>query len=148
MANTTTGDAAIAVVRRNTEAVQGNGDWALYDELFDEGFVDHTPQPGAAADKQGVLGLYQAIRTAFPDFTPEIHWQVAADDMVTTFKTYHGTHRGEFLGISPTGRRVSFYTVDVMRVVNGKITDHWGVATLLDLLQQLGAVAPLGELGQ
>ncbi len=53
MTNTTTGDAAIAVVRRNTEQVQGTGDWALYDELFDDAFIDHTPQPGAAADKAG-----------------------------------------------------------------------------------------------
>ncbi|HET6294231.1 MAG TPA: ester cyclase, partial [Kribbella sp.] len=71
-------------------------------------------------------------------------WQVAADDLVTTYKTYHGTHQGEFLGIAPTGKKVSFYTVDVMRVVDGKITDHWGVATLLDLLQQLGAVPRFG----
>ena len=84
------------------------------------------------------------LRAAFPDFRPEIHWQVAAGNLVTTYKTYHGTHRGEFLGIPATGKKVSFYTVDAMRVVNGKITEHWGVATLLDLMQQLGVVPPLG----
>jgi predicted ester cyclase len=144
MINTTVGDAAIAVVRRNTEEVQGKGNWALYDELFDDDFVDHTPQPGVTADKDGVRLLYQGLRAAFPDFWPEIHWQVAADDLVTTYKTYHGTHQGEFLGIAATGRKVSFYTVDAMRVVDGRITEHWGVATLLDLMQQLGAVPPLG----
>jgi len=40
---------------------------------------------------------------------------------------------------------MSFYTVDAMRVVDGKITEHWGVATLLDLMQQLGVVPPLGS---
>jgi predicted ester cyclase len=69
---------------------------------------------------------------------------VAAGDLVTTYKTYHGTHQGEFLGIPATGKTVRFYTVDVMRVVNGKITEHWGVATLLDLMQQLGVIPPLG----
>jgi predicted ester cyclase len=64
---------------------------------------------------------------------------------VTTYKTYHGTHQGEFLGIPATGKQVSFYTVDAMRVVDGKITEHWGVATLLDLMQQLGVVLPLGR---
>ena len=127
MSNSTVGDAAIAVVRRNTEEVQGKGDWRL------------TP------DKDGVRVLYKRLRAAFPDFHPEIHWQAAAGNLVTTYKTYHGTHQGEFLGIPATGKKVSFYTVDAMRVVDGKITEHWGVATLLDLMQQLGVVPPLGR---
>ena len=84
------------------------------------------------------LGLYTRLREAFPDFSPEIHWQTVQDGIVTTFKTYHGTHRGEFLGIAPTGRRIHFETVDAMRVRDGKITDHWGVANLYSVLQQLG----------
>lgn len=145
MGSPTEGEAAIAVVRRNTVEVQGKGDWDLFDELWSEDFVDHTPQPGAGSDKAGVLGLYQGIRTAFPDFRPEIHWQVAAGNTVTTYKTYHGTHRGTFLGVPATGKAVSFYTIDVMKVEDGKIVAHWGVATLLDLMQQLGAVPPFGE---
>jgi predicted ester cyclase len=83
------------------------------------------------------------LRAAFPDFRPEIHWQVAAGDLVTTYKTYDGTHQGDFLGVPATGRKVTFHTVDAMRVVDGKITEHWGVATLLDLMQQLGVVPSL-----
>ncbi|MGP4021233.1 ester cyclase [Saccharopolyspora sp. 5N708] len=144
MSNPTVGGEAIAIVRRNTEEIQGQGDWALFDELWSEDFVDHTPQPGVTADKAGVLTLYKGLRDAFPDFRPEIHWQVAAGNMVTTYKTYHGTHEGLFLGVPATGKTVSFYTVDVMRVEGGKIVAHWGVATLLDLMQQLGAVPPFG----
>ena len=135
---------AIAVVRRNTEEVQGKGNWDLFEKLFSDDFVDHTPQPGTTPDKNGVRVLYKRLRAAFPDFRPEIHWQVAAGDLVTTYKTYHGTHQSEFLGIPATGKKVSFYTVDAMRVVDGKITEHWGVATLLDLMQQLGVVPRLG----
>jgi steroid delta-isomerase-like uncharacterized protein len=144
MSNSTVGDAAIAVVRRNTEEVQGKGNWDLFEELFADDFVDHTPQPGETPGKDGVRTLYQGLHAAFPDFRPEIHWQVAAGDLVTTYKTYHGTHQGEFLGVPATGKKISFYTVDAMRVVDGKITEHGGVATLLDLMQQLGAVPPLG----
>jgi predicted ester cyclase len=122
MSNSTVGDAAIAVVRRNTEEVQGKGNWDLFEELFADDFVDHTPQPGTTPDKAGVRVLYKGLRAAFPDFTPEIHWQVAAGDLVTTYKTYHGTHQGEFLGIPATGKKVSFYTVDAMRVVDRQ--DH------------------------
>ena len=137
-------EAAKAVVRRNTEEVQGGGNFAVFEELFADDFLDHTPQPGTTPDKDGVRVLYKGLRAAFPDFRPEIHWQVAAGDLVTTYKTHHGTHQGEFLGIPATGKKISFYTVDAMRVVDGKITEHWGVATLLDLMQQLGVVPSLG----
>jgi hypothetical protein len=76
---------------------------------------------------------------AFPDFHAEIHWQAADGELVTTYKTYHGTHQGTFLGVAPTGRTIQFDTVNVMRVRNGKITEHWGVANLFSLMQQLGA---------
>ena len=131
-------EALKAVVRRNTEQVQGQGDFALFEELFDDRFVDHTPQPGTTPDKAGVRVLYNRLREAFPDFRPEIHWQTVDGDIVTTFKTYHGTHRGDFLGIAPSGKIIQFETVDAMRVRDGKITDHWGVANLYSVLQQLG----------
>lgn len=129
---------AKAVVRLNTEKVQGEGDFALFEELFADDFVDHTPQPGTTADKAGVRVLYHRLREAFPDFRPEIHWQAVDGDLVTTYKTYHGTHLGEFLGIAATGRTVQFDTVDAMRVRNGRITEHWGVANLYGVLGQLG----------
>jgi steroid delta-isomerase-like uncharacterized protein len=132
-------DAAKAVVRRNTEEVQGGGNFELFEELFADDFVDHTPQPNTTPDKDGVRILYHTLREAFPDFRPEIHWQTADGEIVTTFKTYHGTHRGTFLGVAPTGRKIHFETVDAMRVHNGKITEHWGVANLFSLIQQLGA---------
>jgi steroid delta-isomerase-like uncharacterized protein len=133
------GERAIAVVRRNTEEVQGRGDYDLFEELFADDFVDHTPQPGTTPDKDGVRVLYRRLRDAFPDFWPEIHWQTVEGDLVTTFKTYHGTHRGDFLGIAPTGRSVRFETVDAMRVRDGRIVEHWGVANLYSLIDQLGA---------
>ncbi|BCB84593.1 ester cyclase [Phytohabitans suffuscus] len=133
-------EAAIAVVRRNTEEVQGKGDWSLFEELFADDFVDHTPQPGTTPDKDGVRALYRALREGFPDFRADIKWQIASGGMVTTYKIYHGTQTGPILGIAPTGRAVEFETVDVMKVTDGRITDHWGVGNLLKMLVQLGAV--------
>ncbi|SDA82234.1 ester cyclase [Sinorhizobium sp. NFACC03] len=131
-------EAAIAVVRRNTEEVQGKGNFAVFDEVFSEDFLDHTPQPNMVPDKEGVRGLYAGLRKAFPDFHAVIHWQTADGNLVTTFKTYYGTHKGTFLGIEPTGKTIQFETVDAMRVVDGKITEHWGVANLYSLVGQLG----------
>jgi steroid delta-isomerase-like uncharacterized protein len=140
MTNTTSGEAAKAIVRRNTEEVQGKGDFAVFEELFAQDFVDHTPQPGRTADREGARELYHVLRAAFPDFHAVIHWQTVDGDLVTTFKTYHGTHKGEFFGIAPTGRSIQFDTVDAMRVRNGQITEHWGVANLFSLMEQLGAL--------
>jgi nitric oxide reductase large subunit len=70
MSNPTVGDAAIAVVRRNTEEVQGKGNWDLYEELFDDDFVDHTPQPGTTPDKDGVRMLYKAYVWRSPTSAP------------------------------------------------------------------------------
>ncbi|XIA62253.1 ester cyclase [Bradyrhizobium sp. TZ2] len=141
MTNRISGDAAKAVVRRNTDEVQGGGNFELFDELFADDFLDHTPQPGRTPDKSGALRLYKTLRSAFPDFHAEIHWQLADGDRVTTYKTYHGTHLGDFFGLAPTGRKIQFETVDVMRVRDGKISEHWGVANLFSLMQQLGAFA-------
>ena len=137
-------EAAKAVVRRNTEQVQGGGDFDLFDELFADDFVDHTPQPGTTPDKEGVRLLYTTLRKAFPDFRPEIGWQTVDGDLVTTYKVYYGTHLGTFLGVAPTGRSIHFETVDAMRVRDGKITDHWGVANLLSAFTAAGCVAAAG----
>jgi predicted ester cyclase len=136
------GEAAKAVIRRNTQEVQGGGDFALFDELFADDFVDHTPQPGRTPDKAGARELYKVLRAAFPDLHAEIHWQASDGPLVTTYKTYFGTHDGEIFGIAPTGRKIHFETVDAMRVDQGKIREHWGVANLFSLLEQLGAWPP------
>jgi steroid delta-isomerase-like uncharacterized protein len=137
--DSTAGQTAKEIVRRNTEQVQGQGDFGLFETLFADDFIDHTPQPGTTSDKDGVRALYHRLREAFPDFRPEIHWQTVDGDVVTTFKTYHGTHRGPIFGIAPTGRVIQFETVDAMRVRDGRIVEHWGVANLFSLVHQLGA---------
>ena len=105
MTDSSISDAAKAVVRRNTEEVQGRGNFELFEELFADDFLDHTPQPGGTPDKAGARNLYRRLRAAFPDFHAEIHWQRADGDVVTTYKTYHGTHKGNFSGSHrPAGR--------------------------------------------
>src|SRR5215469_807085 len=101
MSHVSSSEAAKTVVRRNTVEVQGEGRFDVFDELFTDDFVDHTPQPNTTPDKAGVRRLYTYIRAAFPDFRAEIHWQLADGDRVTTYKTYHGTHEGLFFGFDP-----------------------------------------------
>ena len=146
MTSTNASEAAKAVVRRNTEEVQGGGNFALFDALFADDFVDHTPQPGRTPDKAGARELYKVLRAAFPDFHAEIHWQLADGDRVTTYKTYHGTHLGEFFGVEPTGQKIQFETVDVMRVRNGQIAEHLASDAGLRLLLRVGHKG-IGKIG-
>jgi len=63
-------DPGIAVVRRNTEEVQGRGNFEVFEELFAPDFVDHTPQPGGfTPDRDGARNLYRTLRAAFLIFT-------------------------------------------------------------------------------
>jgi len=121
MITTNASEAAKAVVRRNTEEVQGGGNFAVFDELFADDFLDHTPQPGRTPDKAGARELYKVLRAAFPDFYAEIHWQLADGDRVTTYKTYHGTHLGEFFGVAPTGRKIQFEDVRELTPVDEEL---------------------------
>ncbi len=132
-------DVVKQAVRRNNEEVLSTGNFELFDDLLANDFYDHNPPDGVSPDKDGVRQLYKLLRTAFPDFHVEVHWQLADRDLVTTYKTYRGTHRGEFLGFAPTWRQVQFEALDVIRVRDGKLAEHWGVANLFSLVQQLRA---------
>jgi predicted ester cyclase len=77
---------------------------------------------------------------AFPDLKMTIHDQAAEGDKVWTRKTASGTHQGELFGILATGKQVSWNIIDIMTIRNGMVTEHWVVADVMSLMQQLGAV--------
>lgn len=126
------------IVRRFIEEFQNGGNESAAEELLAADFVDHSPFPGVSPDREGVKRLFAALRQAFPDLRAKIHDQLAEKDRVATLKTFRGTHRGEFLGIAPTGRSVSFDAIDVVRIADGRIAEHWNVIDLMGLLQQIG----------
>ena len=65
---------------------------------------------------------------------------VGEDDTVATYKTFTGTHQGEFMGIPATGKRVTVQVMDFVRVRDGKIAEHSNVVDVFGLLAQLGAM--------
>lgn len=134
-------EAIKAVVRRANEEVQRLGDFQLFEQLYAADYVDHTPFGGFAPDRGGTRRIYETFRGAFTGWRADIHEQIAQGDLVTTRKTYLGTHDGVFLGIKPTGRAIRFAVIDIMRVRNGQITDHWAVADGLGLFVQMGVIA-------
>jgi steroid delta-isomerase-like uncharacterized protein len=137
------GQAEKDVVRRFVEEYQSSGDVSVAQELLASDFVDHSPFGPMTPDRDGVLALFAMLRGAFPDLHAVIHDQADESGKVWTRKTFHGTHRGEFMGIAPTGNEVAFDVIDIVRVAGGKMREHWNVVDALSLMTQLGAV-PVG----
>ncbi len=80
------------------------------------------------------------FREAFPDSYFTVEDMVAEGDKVVTRKTFHGTHEGEFIGIPPSGRAVSMGLIDIVRISDGKVVEHWSMGDSLGMMQQLGVI--------
>lgn len=102
--------------------------------------VDHDPAPGQVHGPQGYIALFQQMISAFPDFAVDVEHLVADDENVTFAYTMTGTHRGEFLGIPPTGREIRARGLQISRFnADSKLIERWGSSDQLGILQQLGA---------
>jgi predicted ester cyclase len=132
-----------AIITRFVEEVQNQRNWAVYDELNDPSFVNLSSPPGIPADREGGKVYLSGMLAAFPDAHFTIDDMVAEGDRVATKKTFSGTH-SEALGDLPaTGRSVSLQFVDIMRVRDGRIIEHWLSMDQLSFMQQLGVIPPM-----
>jgi predicted ester cyclase len=129
-----------AIVRQLVEELQCRHKLDAVDVLLAADFVDHSVPPGLPPGREGVKMQFAMFFSAFPDLYVVIHDQVAEGDRVMTRKTFHGTHQGDLFGIPPTCRSVAFDVIDILRVQDGKITDHWNVVDQLGLMHQIGAI--------
>lgn len=127
-------------VRRLIDEAQSGGRLEVVDELLAADFVDHTPFPGIPPTREGVKMLFAGLRAAFPDLHVTISEQIAEDDRVATRKTFRGTHQGDFLGVSASGRPVEFEVIDILTFESDRISEHRVVLDQLGLLRQLGAM--------
>ena len=128
------------LVRRFVEECQSQRALDRLAEFISPEFVNHTAQPPLQGTFEGARELHKVLFSAFPDMKFIVRDMVAEGDKVVTYKTLQGTHRGEFMGIPPTGRKVQSDVIDIMRVADGKCVEHWHVMDQLGLLVQLGAV--------
>ena len=129
-----------AVIRRWIEAfnerdLQGEAD------VLAPGFVAHVPDAPAPLDLEGLEAWRQFTAPfveAFPDLRLTIQDIAAEGNTVAARVAFRGTHRGEFQGLPPTGKEVAFSSIEIDRVVDGKVEEHWVEINLLGLVQQLG----------
>jgi predicted ester cyclase len=135
-----------ALVRRLMEEVFNRGNISLVDELVAPDFVEHEElPPGIPPGRESVKQLSPIFHGAFPDFKITIDDIIAEGDKVVVRSTWSGTHKGEFMGIAPTGKSASFGVIDAIRIAGGKVVEHWGQMDNLRMMQQLGVIPALGE---
>jgi steroid delta-isomerase-like uncharacterized protein len=129
-----------AVVRRLYEEFVNKGNLDAFDEHVADDIIEHEELPGLSPGREGVKQFFALMRQAFPDLRFVVEELIAEDDKVVARFRMQGTHRGEFMGAAPTGNRLEVPAIDVFRLVDGKIKEHWGVTDTLSMMQQLGAV--------
>lgn len=124
------------------EGFAGGGDADIVDELCAPDIVEHqfglagTGAEAIAKIKQGI----REVHTAFPDLTFTVEDVATAGDTVWVRAVGHGTNTGPFFG-PPTGRPIQLTVIDVARVVDGRIVEHWGVPDRFEILVRLGKLS-------
>jgi predicted ester cyclase len=128
-----------ALVRRFVEEVISRGNLALADELIAADYVYYGPGMEVSGP-DGIKQLFVMLRAAFPDWRENIEDLISEGNKVVFRVTGYGTHEGEFMGLPPTGNRVTVGGIDIVRTEGGKIVEHWANFDRLGMMQQLGAV--------
>jgi len=119
-----------------------SGDLDKFDGLYVEDYIDHS---------FGTRGLneykeaYVAIKKAFPDITVTIEDTVVEGDKIAARYTLRGTHRGEFMGIQPTGKTFEMSEIAIVRTEGGRLAESWAMPDFILLLQQLGMEVTPGK---
>jgi len=135
-----------ALVRQLVEEAINQGNISAIDELLIPDFVEHEElPPGIPSGREAPKVLFTMLRSAFPDLKATIEHLIAEGDEVVLHMTWTGTHEGEFMGIPPTGKRISINVIDILGLAEGKFVEHWGVMDSMAMMQQLGVIPAPGR---
>jgi steroid delta-isomerase-like uncharacterized protein len=117
------------------------GDVDGFGEVVADDFVEHEALPGLEPTKDGVIAFFRMYLAAFPDLQMHAEDVISSGDKAVARVRATGTHRGEFMGMPPTGKAVDVQMIDIIRFGDdGRVLEHWGVFDQLTMLQQLGVV--------
>ena len=125
------------VTRFNKEFIEAGNIEASH-EIIAADFVNQTARPGVPKGPEGVMYFFNHfLKPAFPDLKVVIHDQVAEADKVTTRKSFHATHTGEFFGVPATGKSVVMDIIDIVRLRDGKFVEHWNLLDWRSVIMRL-----------
>jgi steroid delta-isomerase-like uncharacterized protein len=131
-----------SIVRRFIEETINNGKIECAGQFVWKDVVEQVPFPGQGPGLEGLKGVLRDMRGAFPDLHFSVEEQIAEGDKVLTRFEWTGTHRGLFLGVPSTGRRVRVWGMVIDRLVDGRIKDTRIIMDTLGLMAQLGVFPP------
>ncbi len=110
------------------------------DELVEPDALIRTPLPIEATGAQLLKEVFGRLHRAFPDLHVTVEDVIAEGDRVVGRNTVTGTHQGEYMGIPPTGKSITYDEIFIVRLADGRIAETWGVVDVLSQMRQLGAI--------
>ena len=114
-----------ALIRRFFEEVYNRGNLAVADELVAPGYISHNELNIEVSGPEGIKKAASMQRTAFPDLVTTLDDLIAEGDKVVVRGHDQGTHRAEFMGFAPTGKRFTVTWIDIFRIEQGKLVEAW-----------------------
>ena len=133
------------LVRHIIEEIVNQGNLELVNQFISPEYTYFEPTVGPMKGREGYRAILTTYRNAFPDMKLTIEEQLAEGDSVVTRWRAGGTHRGELMGIAPTGKRVSVQGVVISRVKNGQLADDFESYDVQGMLRQLGVAPTLAK---
>jgi steroid delta-isomerase-like uncharacterized protein len=131
-----------AVVRRFFAALDDQDVDTVGDMLASDYRLHFDGNP--VMDRGAGIGFFSAFIAAFPDISHQVQDQLAEGDLVATRILVRGTHQKEMMGIPATGKEIAISAINMVRVDDGKIAEHWVNSDSLGMMMQLGVVPPPG----
>ena len=132
-----------ALVQRFYDEIINQKNLAALDQFVSPNAVNHTVPAGFPQGPSQFLGLHL---NAFPDAKATVEDLLADGDKVIARVSFRGTQQAAFGSINPRGKPITVMAINIFRITNGKMVEHWGLADRLNALQQLGVVPPPGQL--
>ena len=119
------------------QAIWNERDLSQLSTYHQQDFVNHTVPFGMDSGMHGLTTSMKLFFNAFSDIRLDIHDQIAENDKVASFVTFHGRHTGSFMNVAPSHRTVQMTGIRIDRVRDGKVAEHWASFDLAGLMQQL-----------
>jgi predicted ester cyclase len=113
---------------------------ATFHDVFAADVLIHLPLPVPSTGVQALHDLFAQLHDAFPDLHITVEDTIAEGDKVVGRNSITGTHRGDYMGLSPTGKRVVYGEIFIFRFAEGQVAEIWGVVDVVAQLRQLGAL--------
>ena len=115
------------------------GNLEIVDKLVTTHYIGHVPGFEDIRGRKGLKDLLIVFHSAIPDLKHIIEDLITEGDKVVGRFTLHGTQKGEFMGVAPTGRSITFTAIGIYRFENGMLAEDWIQYDALGILKRLGA---------